>query len=506
MEQIFSMKKDYLQSTHFICGVGVVLNLLIAYLMLFYQQPINLDGILYVTTAKVFLSEGFKSAMAVYPWPFYPVLFATISKITHLPLESSALLLNATLTSLLVAAFVYLIKEIGGSRTEQILGLAVILLYPFLNHVRHYVIRDFGYYAFLLCSFIFFVRYLRELSWRSALSWSVSLIFATLFRIEGAIVLMFVPLIILLKPELGFVAKLNAFLKLSTLNIIIVLMLAVYVLVKSDYSSLGRINDLMLYMHNGFIYALNNLAEKQTVIAHQVMNPQLGESSRMFILGGLTAIFINNLFGVLGLLYVFLIIYTFVKKRVPQDSDFRLSFYAYFIVIFATLSVFLLQQFFIANRYLEPLCLLLILVVPFGLSEICANKKTWLFKGTCFLFLILAADSFAHLGPSKTYIVQAGDWIRQNTTQQEHIFNNDLEVAYYTGRLSTHYLKDFDGQGSLTESLKKLDLKNYDYLVIRINHSGYSQQQIALDILKMEPVKKFKNHRGDRVLIFKVQH
>lgn len=513
----FVSKYNVLQNVKFICSVAILVNFLASYLRLLYRQPFNVDGIIYLNAAKAFLADGIKSAILVYHWPFYSLLIACVSKLTHLPVENAAFLLDAFLIAILVVAFILLVKELGGSVAEQYFALLIILIFPYLNHDRDNILRDFGYYAFLLTSLLFFMRYMRQLDWRNAISWSISIVVAALFRIEGVIILALAPLIIFVKPNLSFAQKRIGYLKANTLFIIVITVITTLLLIKHRHiAGLGHIGELIGKLYTYFFNWANYFIIKKSAVAQYVLNPIAAGSALTFLLGGLTAIFLESFFGVLGFFYTVLVFYALFKKQIPKNINSQLALYTYSIIILLTLFVFLVQQYFLSRRYVAPLCLIFMLSIPFGLRIIFSNglqwwkqtqiSKRWVAAITCLLLLVTTVDGFGHFGPSKTYMINAGVWIKQNTPPQDRLYSNSAQVAYYSDRPGTRYPDDFGDVSSFPERLKKLNLNNYDYLALLIDHNKALEEQQIITTLKQQPINTFHNKRGDKILIFKVQH
>src|SRR4051812_35126352 len=82
--------------------LAIVFSLLLTTIVFQHQQPLNLDGIIYLNAAETLLNNGVKAAMLVYAWPFYPLLIAAISVTSHLSLLISAYLLNALFATVIV--------------------------------------------------------------------------------------------------------------------------------------------------------------------------------------------------------------------------------------------------------------------------------------------------------------------------------------------------------------------------------------------------------------------
>lgn len=509
------MNTSIFKNTKFICSLAILINFVISYLMLFYQQPFNVDGILYLSAAKAFLDSGMKAAMAVYPWPFYSMLIAVFSKLTSFSLESSAYFVNAILTGVLVAAFIMLVKELGGDIKVQYFALLVILLFPYLNNGRDNILRDFGYCAFLLTSLLFFMRYMKQSTWCNALSWGICIVIATLFRIEGGFLFLLTPIVIFIKPKISFLEKVIEYLKINTLLILAASLIAIFLFQSQcSIAELGRVAELFNNIRIFFFNIADAYAFKKTAITNYVLLPVAASSAAIFIFGGLAAIFFENLLRTLGFVFVVVIVYTIIKKWRIKNNDIRLALYSYVAIIFLTLIFFLMYEFFLTQRYVFGLCLILMLSIPFGLElffdalKLKSSRTKKFYWGIFFIGLLtMIIHGFGHTGHSKKYIVEAGYWIKQNTVATAQIYSNSAQVSYYTHRNGMRYPEDFiqvNTDNDLLKKLQKVDLNHYDYLVVQIDHDDLLSEKNIVTFTKKEPIKTFYNKRNDKVLIFKL--
>ena len=505
---INSSNYKYLNHNIILYSAAIIFNILLAYLFRAHQQPFNVDGIIYLNAASAIINHGLKAAMEVYSWPFYSILLAATSKATHLSLENSAFCLNILFTIILSVVFIALIKEFDGTLTTQYFALLVILTYPYLNHDRTNILRDLGYYAFFLLSFLLLIYYLRTLNWRSALMWSISISLAALFRIEGVVILMLAPFIILLLPNLNYRNKILYFLKINTLSIIIGILIAAFALIHHDsVKQLGRLNEFRNWVNSGFSIITHSFSANAMLLKQNFLTPFNAGSAYIFLTGGLTALFIETVVGVLGMFYVLLVCYAFNKKLIAVNKLAKYAYISYFVINLLILIAFLIHQSFLSGRYVLPLCLLLLLAVPFSLSAIyvtTAKTNKWLIGFTSILLLITIANGLWHFGPSKTYLIEAGNWLDKNTALQSHVYTNDPQLFYYAHRSPMQYPKDFATRDNAIKNFENVNLKNYDYvaLVIRKNETSLLKPEIEL-ILNQQPIKIFSNKRGDMALIFK---
>lgn len=504
-------KHKHLNHNVILYSAAIILNIFLAYLFRAYQQPFNVDGIIYLNAASATITHGLKVAMEIYSWPFYSILIAATSKATHLSLENSAFFLNILFTSILSVVFIALIKEFGGTLTTQYFALLVILTYPYLNHDRTNILRDLGYYAFFLLSFLLFIYYLRSLNWRSALMWSMSILLATLFRIEGAVILLLAPFTILLLPNLNYKNKILYFLKINTPTIIISLMMAAFVIIHHDsVKQLGRLNEFGNWVNSGFNIITHSFSTNAMLLKQNFLTPFNAGSAYIFLTGGLTALFIETVLGVLGIFYMVLVFYAFNKKLIATNYSSICAYISYLVINLLILIGFLIHQSFLSGRYVLPLCLLLLLAVPFSLSAIYLNttkNNKWLTGLISILLLITIIDGLCHFGRSKTYIIEAGNWLDKNTAIRSQVYTNDPQLFYYAHRSPLQYPQDFASRDKVIQNLKSLNLKHYDYVALVVRKNEYSTlEQEAGIILNQQPIIIFSNKRGDKALIFKMKN
>ncbi len=483
-----------------------IVSLGLSYLSLLYQQPFNIDGILYLKTAAIFIEKGLPAAITTYAWPFYSMLIAWISLLSTLSLENSAFLLDALLIAINVIAFIVLVKELGGSRQTQYWAALVILIYPYLYHDQINILRDFGYYAFALVSLIFFIRFLRQLQWRYALAWNITLVLATLFRIEGAILLGLAPLAVFMLCKQNFMHRVWYFLQLNTINIIILLAVFLWQLKKATLSThnAGRLAELITMFHSGISLLTSNLDLKNNLLKSQILNPLSADQSFYFLLGGLVSMLLVTIINTITLLYGLLSYYGFRYKLLLQEHAATIAVVTYIIINLIIVGVFLGQTFFLSGRYAELLCLLFMLAAPFTIDHFFVQKSKWPFAIIALWLVATAINCFGQFGTSKTYVLQAGHWITQNTSLQARVYSNDPQLAYYSHHPGTEYPQDFVSKDDIIKDLHALNLARYDYIAVIVGRNDNTTADKISALLAVKPLQSFSNNRGDKALIYKL--
>src|SRR3990167_5504922 len=224
---------DASHQTRIIYLIAGVISLVMSYWIVSNQAIVNSDAICYLLGAKEIGESGVHAAMRLCgqsSWPFYPALIYILTKFSFLSATTSAYLLNAIFTLMTVLSFITIVKMLGGSQRVLWLAAFVILCAHQFNSVRQYIVRDHGFWAFYLLSLIFMLRFLRDQRIGNAWGFSLSLIAATLFRIEGAVFLVLLPLLALFMTT-SWRSRLLAFAKLNSVTISALFAVSLWVLI-----------------------------------------------------------------------------------------------------------------------------------------------------------------------------------------------------------------------------------------------------------------------------------
>jgi len=455
------MQKRYL------LPLAIFINLLLSYLMLLYNQPINSDGILYINTAKAFLAGGFHSAAATYNWPFYSILLANFSSLSHLPFLTAGFILNGIFTSILIVFFILSSALLENSSKVLPWAAAIILLFPQLNHDRYNILRDIPYYSLFIFSLWSYLKFIQTEKFTYAVLWQIIILTATLFRIEGAVFLLTTPILTLLIPTDDIGHRFTRLLKLYVLTLISGVG---GVLLFSHFLNFGRLPELLSYLNPNELFSVFQTQSNALKPAIGVLGQN---SSDIFLIGGLTAVFVHSFLTTLGISSL-LLIYGVYAKLFPENKTATHGIIIYILINLAILLIFSLHNLFMNWRYIVPLVLTCLLFAP---SIVMKLPKIWIKILFC---LYLAAASFIPFGTSNAYLVQAGKWIDLNTPSDTTIYSNSDLLIFYADRASVN------------------NLKKADYVIL--------QSKIHTPILlpkNQSPIVSFKNKRGDGAYIFK---
>ena len=484
-----------------------------------YHYPVfNIDGMLYLRVADVYLQEGLWAASKLYGWPFYSVLIALVSKFTSLSLLKAAYLLNFIFFSAIVLIFIKLIEEINDSYHILWLAVLVVLVFHPLNAYRADIIRGSGYWVFYLLSLWCLFRFSKTLSFRDAVCWSLSATIGMLFRVEGAAILILAPFIVWFFTHKTYRQRCLAFFKLNCLLLIYLLMLLVlcaYVILHgkdiTDY--LGRLPELIGRLSGALETVIYKFGDKIASIKKYVLVPTSANSAKYLWISGLIGTYIIYVIEVCSIAYVMVFYYMLGEKRDFATLTLKQILWCYFIINVITTFAFFQTDLYMSDRYLIPLAFVVLCYVPFGIYELYVRFKKRLtifslhgvfFFVICVLMLIMAAGSLHRFGPSKIHIYQAGKWLNAHTNKKARIYTNYSRFMFLADR-NVYGCDKTEKEYFTFDDINKKAWVGYDYLVLQVDREHSDELSRITQIIHSQPTKVFSNKKeNDKVVIFKM--
>ena len=303
-------KSNVFLREYFIYPFVFLLSFFFSFLTLYHYPIFNPDGGLYLQAAGVFLSHGLHASMKVYSWPLYSVLIGSVSKLTTLTLLNAAYLINFVFSALTACLFVRIVKEIGGSK--KFLWLAVLVFFAFhsFNGYRADIIRGHGYWFFFLLSILCLLRFAKTQSCLSAFFWSIAILVATLFRIEGGIYLILTPFVAFFFKT-SWKDRMVCFVKLNVLIILLVLLLLLLSFFSLQHLSdhLGRVNELFFQIRNGLFLSWGRIVSHNVLLKTQVLGKLGQDDSSVFLFFGMAGTYLYNVLSSFSLAYCLILLY-----------------------------------------------------------------------------------------------------------------------------------------------------------------------------------------------------
>lgn len=493
----------------FIYFVAGFFSILISFIEVF-RTIINPDGICYLQSAET-MHLGILSAMHLCDqanWPLYSFLIYLLSSIAHLSFLNSAYFINGFFTLISVMAFLAIVQQLNGTTRALWFAVFVILFSHELNYVKQQIVRDHGFWAFYLISIFFLLNYFRTRQGIYAIGWSLSLVIATLFRIEGCIFLLLIPFVSLFIKKITTndarerqISRMKSFIQLNILSWMgMAFGFSFLFFHRSDLLELGRLYDFQYQFIHGFNKVVQQFHVNVTLLKEGMLNQYAGHNAKIIFVLVLLNLYFTQIIGNLTILYTLLIGYAWYQASLRLEKSEKFILVSYIVINVLITSFFLAENLFLASRYLVALTLTLMIWVPFALESLSNQwKKSPLIIGGL-LWVMFIWSGLIH-GDSKRYIRDAGSWVKNNAETSAKIYSNNYLVMYYSKRFGNDIFsksKEYRQENVMhPETWKK-----YDYVVLEFNKN---KEQLAIKELG-EPIKTFINKEGDEVIIYQIKH
>lgn len=475
---------------------------------------INTDGYLYFVTAKVFSEQGLVAATQLFTWPFYPVLMSTLNKYLSIPIEYAPMIITGLFYLLLIYSFISLIKQLGGGKQEQFLGGLLLVTLPLLNNYLESVIRDHGYIAFLFFGMTQLVKFAHKPSFIQSLLWSMSVILASLFRVEALVIMLVTSLVLILLPSNSLHQRVSRFIKINTPLFIICAAIGLFyffvpkISVYVTATRFHTLSDWFLMLINQSYYLYIEKSEWVAASLSKAMKP---ERMWMIFIGGFGFYILFKLATGLTLLNCIGCYWHAKKNKFYWEDKRWWIIYALVAVLTIMVIFYIALHYFLSQQYLLPLILTLLLLGTFGLSSLInylrdnppSHSRLMILLIVCFSYNI--ADILFTFGTSKTYIKEAANWSEINLPAESQIFTNHIPTAFYSNRLTQERYAQIDKHYSKLPNaslIKELQDNPFDYAVVYISRENKQLSNLIKAVPDMQPLNSFTNNKGDSIVVY----
>jgi hypothetical protein len=488
---------------------AALISLLLAFDGSLRATVVNADGICYLQSAATIASSGLHAAMQVCgqaQWPFYSLLIYGLAAVSQFSLIHAAFILNGLFSLITVLTFIYLVSLFDAKQTVLWFAAGAILLLHEFNSVREYIIRDHGFWAFYLISVVLLIKYLRKPTIFVAIAWSAALVIATLFRVEGVIFLLLLPLTALLQP-ISWQQRLQQFIELNLVTLLVGILALFYAFSHHQPThDVSRFNELTFQVQHGFQVLVQTYNAKADALAAAILNGYSARDAKLLFGLLLTAWYGVSVITNLSVIFAVLFGFSLSKKLLPLDSASKKVFAGYILINVLITAPFLVEYLFLSKRYLLAMSLLLLVWVPFALAALWEKRQysRWPVGLAVILIVASALGGIIDFGYSKRYIHDAGFWLANNTPANALIYSNDLQVMYYSGHFGNSVFNKAREFADLS-SLSADKWQQYDYLAVHVDARD-PKDKLALAQMPLAPSKVFANSRGDSILIYVRPH
>jgi len=453
----------------------VTLAALVAAQICYIQHGwINNDTVVYLESARLFAEGSFKKGFEVFPWPLYSLLIAGVHQITTSSLHLSAQLLSVALFALTTYFFTRLIMLAGGNNLAVASGALILFSSHYVvGDVMEMLMRDQGFWAFFLGSLMFFIRFMHDRRWMDALLWQACIVLATLFRIEGIVYLLGLPLILLTNRKSPFRQRPHDLFKAITLPLSAgVLLLIVFQLNQQlQMQDLGRLKEVFTWD------LINQLTEqfrlRSQIMAEQVLGNFLDGYATQGLLLTLAFILLSKILSSTGLINLGLAAFYATRRNAETGPQTLRVLYAALLIGVINAQLIILKVFVLSSRYIVPLILLLMIFAALGLARLAqeagtsnARIKRWLLA---VLLIIMTLGLIKNLLPKPSghnYQQEAIAWLADKGVSHQVIYFHDARLRHYAGAPFVGTWQD--GWERLENQISSGQIAKYKYLVINI--------------------------------------
>lgn len=467
-------------------------SLLLSFIAVYFDDLINRDGILYIDTANAYLQGGLEGAAQHYDWPFFSIIIAYLQKLTTLTLQTNAYVITSLLFALLNDTLIRISHKLLPNKKQLLIAALFILCFQSTNEYRDFIIRDIGYWAFASLSLYYLILFIEAPTLKIATLWQLVAVIAVLFRLEGLVPLLGLPLFLFAvqKPANG----LKHYLLLNYLFIVILpLTLLVALSSFSPHAAFNKINSVSYYTNiDAFLTTLN---ESVLVLKAKILNKYSEDYAGLVLVSGLMVMLFYKLLKALGVGYIVIYLASRQQKTPIKPTTTRTLLYYFLALNILILVAFVLHRYFITTRYtVLTLITLLLLMLPMLCNFLekawtTKNRPILIFAGT--ILSLSLADSIIQSN-SKSYIKNTAIWAAENLPQGSRILTDEKAIRYYakTQKINTN--------------ITLANLKNYheyDYVIV-IKKRKNLENNILSNKKQFLLVYSKKNKRGNSASIY----
>ena len=467
-------------------------SLILSLIAVYFDDLINRDGVLYVDMARGFLQGGLEETAKLYNWPFFSIIIAYLHKLTTLTIETCAYLLCSLLFILLNDTLVRITHKILPNKQQLLIAALFILCFQPINEYRDFIIRDIGYWAFSALTLYYFMLFIEAPTIKTATIWQLVAVLSVLFRVEGIVILLALPLFLfaIQKPLDGLKSSLllNYLFILSLLPIILIALNSF-----SPHAAFNKIDSIKDYTSiNNFLIILNN---NTAILKTQILNEYSERYAGLILVSGLLFMLLYKLLKAFSLGYIVLYLTSWwQQKPIKPNPNYSLLYY-FFTLNILILIVFVLHKYFITTRHIVlTLISFLLIMLPIVCSFLekawsTKNRSILTFAGIILSFCLI--DSIVQSN-SKSYIKNTAIWAADNLPQGSSILTDDNLIQYYakTQKRNTNITLD-----------RLINYHNYDYVIV-IKKGMNLEHQALFNEKKLPLIYSKKNKKGDRVIIY----
>lgn len=464
---------------------------LIATIVLYNQHGvIDPDSVLYLEAARLFALGQWHEAYNVFNWPFYSLCIAATHKLSTLNIDQSAVLLNILFFGITTFSFLKIIELCGGKNLETLIGALILFSSSqIVGNTLGILMRDEGFWAFLLTAIMFFIRFSKSKSYSDALYWQLSIIVATLFRIEGIAFLFLLPFsLFTFSHKSDHLMSCSAYLKANFLNIVLLTAICIVALLSNHVSmrDFGRLEEI--FGANAYQQMISQLVYKSEIMSSKVLGKFLDEYAVQGILLTFVFAITSELVNVTGRLTSLLGLFGVFSKNHFIDKNIRKVLYFSAAIAILNLVFITVKAFVITQRYIHAFSFILMIFSTFYSAHLCNQLKSkvhFFQKIFAVLTIIyLSISLIKNLLPHhKDFFIQqeAVNWLNQENSSKLPVFYDESRARYYANE---EFLGKFNRyQRIISRHIDNGSVSDFKYLMLTFSSDDAGYQQYVMGSL-----------------------
>lgn len=484
-----------------IVGASIILA---AWMQYIQHGWINPDSVLYFEQAKLFAQGEWKAGFKIFEWPLYGVCISLVHKITSLPIQNSAQLLNMVFFGLATASFLKLIQHAGGNNRTLFFGMLLLFSSLYIvGDVLEMLMRDEGFWAFYLTALVYFVLYLESEKLSHALLWQLSMITATLFRIEGILFLIFLPLTVIALQPIDKTNKLILLIKAYSVCLILGLSITITITLHPEINmaSFGRLDEI--FTANLWNEFTEKFLKQADIMSKQVLGGYLEEFAIQGLLLTFFYIIGSKILTAAGFIGTVLALFGIKNTSNTMSPKVRQVLLASSAIALIIMCLIITKVFILSSRYAVGLAWILLIFASFYLADLSSNTLKNKRRFFIIISIILSLGFVKNILPKRegyNFQQDAVSWVKSHNKQNQPVFYDDSRMRYYAkrpfqGTSTPHFIE-------LTNAYDNNSIDNYGYLVINSSKDHHeSEEFISSKLQNFTEIKRILSYKGKKQVV-----
>lgn len=482
------------------------------------QGWITDDSVLYFEMARLISAGEWQAAYAMFQWPLYPALIALIHQATSLTLQHSGNLLSVLFFSITGWALTQIVSRLGGGSRAQLFSVIMLLGSTYITgDVMPMATRDQGYWAMMSLAIWQLIVFHQQGQLRAAILWQIFAIAGTLFRIEGAVLLMALPWVVFTLPLPRLKQKIiGLFLTFSVLVVVflgglfLLLMLQIMGITHLDITEIGRLKELFTGLSDITQNINQNIVHRVDVMRDDVIGEPFKEFAWFTFILSLLSIGVVKCILVAGWTPAILtIFYARASKPLFETIAIRLLL-AVLITVWITSCLIISKVNILSGRYVVLFGLVLVTLSAVIFDDQLKHWPTSSIKRKSLLIICAGIVVIGIIGnilpkPAEhSYERDAVLYVKSQLKPTQRALYTTPRQRFYA---EASYEGRHDAWDYLVAQIDKNTMNHYEYLVIRLDSKpGLEDKEAYLKshLSEFELDRIFYGHKKKkRILVFK---